>query len=380
MLESDEMINSIPLFKVHMPKKVDKPLLEVLHSGYIGQGSKVDEFEDRISKFIKNSNVVTVNAGTSALQLALRLANVGYGDEVITTPMTCTATNEPILATGAKIVWADVFPENGLIDPSSVEKKITKKTKAVVCVDWGGTVCDLDRLLKITRKNRIKLIEDAAHAFGSTYKSKPVGSIADFTCFSFQAIKHITTVDGGAVSTLNKSDYKRGKLLRWFGIDREAKVIGDSRIDVDIPEWGYKFHMNDVSAVIGITQMEFINEILSKHRENAKYYLGNIDSKYYGHPLTPWSQKSSFWLYTMVLPSQVERIEFAEFMKKNGVATSRVHGRNDLYKAFPKSKEKLKGVTYFYDREECIPVHWALTKREREKIVRLCNDFAKNHK
>jgi len=369
----------IPLFKVHMPKKVDKAVLDVLHSGYIGQGPKVEEFEKILAKFLKNPYVFTVNSGTSALQLALRLANVQAGDEVISTPMTCSATNEPILACGAKIVWADIFPESGLINPASVEKKITKKTKAVICVDWGGAVCDLGSLLRITRKHKIKLIEDGAHAFGSTYKGKKVGSIADFTCFSFQAIKHITTVDGGAVAVLQNSDYKRGKLLRWYGIDREAKVSGDSRVDVDIPEWGYKFHMNDVAAVIGITQMKEIGRILKRHRDNARFYSKNINKEYYCHPTTPWKQDSSFWLYTLVLPSASERANFTNFMNKNGVAVSRVHRRNDEYSGFPKSKEKLPGVTYFSDRETCIPVHWALTQAERRKIVKLCNEFAKQH-
>lgn len=372
------MINIIPLFKVNVSKKVDKPLLEVLHSGYIGQGPKVEEFEKILSRFLGNVNVLTVNSGTSAIHLALRLANVKEGDEVISTPMTCSATNEPIFALGAKIVWADIFPKNGLIDPSSVERKITKKTKAIICVDWGGTVCDLDSLMKIARKHNIKLIEDAAHAFGATYKGEKVGSIADFTCFSFQAIKHLTTVDGGVLTTRNKSDYKRGKLLRWYGIDREAKVIGDSRIDVDIPEWGYKFHMNDISATIGIAQMNDVSGILAKHRDNAKYFLKHINNNYYVHPVTPWKQSSSYWLYTLVLPSAEERKKFAKFMRENGVATSRVHRRNDAYSGFPKSKEELKGVSFFYDREECVPVHWALTSRERKKIVNLCNSFAKS--
>lgn len=369
----------IPLFKVNMTKKVDKPLLEVLHSGYIGQGPKVNEFEKKLSLFLSNPNVLTLNSGTSALQLALRLANVKSGDEVITTPMTCSATNEPILASGAKIIWADILPTTGLIDPLSIEKKITKKTKAIMCVDWGGLVCDLDALMKIARKHNIKLIEDAAHAFGATYKGKKVGSIADFTCFSLQAIKHITTVDGGLLTTKNKDDYLRGKLLRWYGIDREVKGLKDSRIDVDIPEWGYKFHMNDVTAVIGMVQMGEIGRILKRHRENALYFLRNIDNKYYHHPLVPWEQQSSFWLYTLVLPTSKERTEFAEFMNENGIATSRVHRRNDTYSGFPKSKEQLKGVTFFYDREECIPVHSGLTLADRKRIVRLCNDFAKNH-
>ena len=363
-----------------MPKAVDKPLLEVLHSGYIGQGPKVEEFEQKLSKLFDNPNVLTVNSGTSALHLALRLAGVKEGDEVITTPMTCSATNEPIFSFGAKIVWADVFAENGLLDPSSVEKKITKRTKAIICVDWGGTACDLDRLMKIANKHGIKLIEDAAHGVGSTYKGRKVGSIAHFTCFSFQAIKHITTVDGGALTLLSKQDYKRGKLLRWYGIDREAKVVGDSRINVDIPEWGYKFHMNDVAAVIGISQMKNIGDVLGKHRKNAKFYFKNIDRKYFKHPVTFWDQNSSFWLYTLVLPSSKERKLFSEFMSKNGVSTSRVHRRNDDYSGFPKSKSPLPGVSYFYDREVCVPVHWALTQGEVKKIAKLCNTFAKTAK
>lgn len=373
------MNTSIPLFKVHMPKDVDKPLLQILHSGYIGQGSQVELFESKLAKFLNTPNVLTVNSGTSALQLALRLANVGIGDEVITTPMTCSATNEPILATGAKIVWADVFPENGLIDPSSVEKKISKNTKAIMCVDWGGTVCDLDRLMEIAKKNHIKVIEDAAHGFGSTYKGKKVGTIADFTCFSFQAIKHITTVDGGLITTKNLSDYKRGKLLRWYGIDREAEIVGDSRIDIDIPEWGYKYHMNDVSATIGLTQMQHVERIVKKHQQNAKYYLENINNKFFHHPVTQWEQTSAFWIYTLVLPSPQARVEFAAFMKKNGVATSRVHRRNDEYSGFERSKDILCGLSYFYDREECVPVHWGLTEEEREKITKLCNSFAQNY-
>lgn len=182
---------------------------------------------------------------------------------------------------------------------------------------------------------------------------------------------------GGALTTLSKANYKRGKLLRWYGIDREAKVIGDSRIEVDIPEWGYKFHMNDISATIGLSQISKVGNILKKHRDNAKYYLKNIDNIFYQHPLTKWKQDSSFWLYTLVLPSAKTRSDFSEFMKKNGVSTSRVHRRNDDYSGFPKSRSSLDGVKYFYDREICIPVHWAITKKQREMIAKLCNEFAK---
>jgi len=134
-----------------MPKSIDKPLLEVLHSGFIGQGPKVEEFEEKLGVYFQNKNVITVNAGTSALQLALRLANVGYGDEVITTAMTCTATNMPILAAGAKIVWADVNPNTGLIDAKSIESKISNRTRAVIMVHFGGLPCDIDEINNIAK-------------------------------------------------------------------------------------------------------------------------------------------------------------------------------------------------------------------------------------
>jgi perosamine synthetase len=207
----------IPLFKVHMPKEVDKPLLEVLHSGYITQGEKVEQFEKKFADMMQYKHVVSVNSGTSALTLALRLAGVGYGDEVVTTPMTCTATNLPILSLGAKPVFADVDSETGLIDPASVLTKITKKTKAIMAVDWGGSPVDVRALMDIGRRYDLRVIVDAAHAIGTHHNGE-----ADFVCYSLQAIKHITTVDGGVLACKSPDAYHRGKVLRWFGIDREA--------------------------------------------------------------------------------------------------------------------------------------------------------------
>ncbi len=373
--EERKLPKTIPLFTVNMPTEVDKPLLEVLHSGYIGQGKKVEEFETALGNFLETKNVLTLNSGTSALQLALRLANVNPGDEVISTPMTCSATNEPILACGGKIVWADINPKNGLISPKDVERKVTPKTKAIVCVDWGGSVCDLDELMHLGDKYNLKIIEDAAHAFGAGYKGKMVGTIADFTCFSFQAIKHITTVDGGLLVTKNDKDYKRGKLLRWYGIDREA-TSKDSRIEQDISEWGYKFHMNDVAATIGLVQLGFIKAILEKHQNNAEFYHQTINHDFYTHPRTDWDQDSAFWLYTILLPTRDKRDRFRDFMAENMVMTSEVHSRNDIHATFREFVSDLPGVKYFSERHIAIPVHAKLTTKDRNRISVLSNEFA----
>ena len=364
----------IPLFKVAVSEDVDQALLETLHSGYITQGQKVEEFERLFSDFVENPFSVSVNSGTSALTLALRLSNVGFGDEVITTPMTCSATNLPILSLGATPVFADIDPKTGLIDVASVEKLITPKTKAVMCVDWGGMPCQLDDLLKICQKHSVKLVEDAAHAMGTEYKGKKVGSIADFTCFSLQAIKHLTTVDGGFITMQNKGDYERAKKLRWFGIARDANSK-DTRINEDITEWGYKFHMNDVTATLGIEQMKKLPFILGAYRANAMYYNRELNPDVYGKPDL---KGHAVWLYTITLPNKVARDKFKDYMLENKIQVSEVHRRNDEYSVFKPFKGKnLPGANAFSRTQISIPVHWGLTAKELVHITKTMDNFAR---
>jgi len=365
----------INLFKVHMPSSVDGPLLSTLHSGFITQGPKVEEFEGRVSAFLGTEHVVALNSGTSALTLALRLADIQPGDEVISTAMTCTATNLPVLNLGGTLLFADVDPISGNISSESIKKLITKKTKAILFVDWGGMPADLNEIMAIAKDHNIKVIEDAAHAFGAEYNGKKVGTIADFTCFSLQAIKHITTGDGGILTCKDAKDYERAKVLRWFGIDR-SKLGLDSRIDQDITEPGYKFHMNDLSATIGIAQMDYVDRIIHAHRKNAAFYDQYLD-KYYVRQSEGSDRSSAYWLYTVLLPSKKERDDFKVFAMKNFIQANQVHKRNDEYTVFKDVKsKKLAGVDYFADRMVCIPVHWDLSLDDLLKVVDVCNKFA----
>ena len=364
---------AIPLFKVHMPESVLESLAHTLLSGYIGQGPRVDEFEIQLARWFGNQNVLTLNSGTSALMLALRLAGVSFGDEVISTPMTCTATNVPIMAMGAKIVWADIDPLTGNIDPLDVERKITAKTKAIIAVHWGGYPCELDELNRVGRKYGVKIIEDAAHAFGATYQGRPIGSHSDFVCFSFQAIKHLTTVDGGALVCRNTNDYKRGKLLRWYGIDRETERK-DFRCEEDVKEFGYKFHMNDVNATIGLEQLKYVSDVLRRHRENAAYYRERFQGL---SGLTLLNYKSdregSYWLFTVRVHN---RLQFMEMMKDAGIVVSQVHARNDAHTMLAEFRRNLPGVDEFVDEQVSIPVGWWLTEKQRvyiaDMVARLC--------
>jgi perosamine synthetase len=367
----------IPLFKVHIPQSVIDPLRETLLSGFIGQGKKVDEFERKIGRFLGNDFSLTTNSGTSAIQLALRLANVGPGDKVITTPMSCSATMMPILAAGADIIWADIDPWTGNIDPQSVKDKMTMKTKAVICVHWGGYPCDLEELNYVTQVNGIPLIEDAAHAFGSTYKGSMVGAISPYTCFSFQAIKTITTVDGGCLSVLKKGDYERGKLIRWYGIDRE-QPRGDFRCELDIAEYGLKWHMNDVAATIGIEQMKFVWSLLEQTRANAEYFNEEFKNRNIKSvsPLRYDLQKrsSSYWLYTVRAEN---RNGFVAYLNSRGVMCSRVHQRNDIHSYARNYAVQLPGVDEFNEQQCSIPVGWWLTPDDRRSIMDLIEAWDK---
>ena len=357
---------NIPLFKVFMPESIMEPLRKVLFSGYIGEGPRVEEFERRLTPWFGNNNVLALNNGTAALQLALRLANVGYGDEIISTPMTCSATNEPILAMGARIVWADIDPWTADIDPADVARKITPKTKAIMCVHWGGYPCDLDELNAIAAKHKIKLIEDACHAFGSIYHGKPIGSHSDFVCFSFQAIKEMTTVDGGALVCKSRADRERGRLLRWYGIDRKAKRK-DLRCEADIVEYGYKFHMNDVTAVIGLEQLKHVGKTIERHRANAARYGETFKGLGAVRPLKYKNDRSSsHWLYTIRVKN---RPRFMEYMKAAGITVSQVHARNDTHTMFKEFKVDLPGTDEFSSEQISIPAGWWLTKKDLSYII-----------
>jgi dTDP-4-amino-4,6-dideoxygalactose transaminase len=351
-----------------MNDKVGPLVNSVLYSGWIGQGPKVVEFEKKLSYEFENSRVLALSAGTHGLSLALRLAGVGPGDEVITTPLTCTATNTPILMCGAKIVWADIKPNDLNIDCRSIESSITDRTKAIMVVHWGGYPCDMKEIYEIASDHDIRVIEDAAHAFGSVYKSGVIGNCAysDYSMMSFQAIKHLTTVDGGALFLRYEKDYERGKLLRWYGINRESPRK-DMRCEEDIHEWGYKYHMNDVCATIGLGNFDAAIENVMTARGNARYYNKELT----GCPgveviQTKQDRLSSYWIYTLLVE---DRTSFAHMMGTKGISVSRVHERNDKHTFTKEFRKELPGLESVIDKMICIPVGFWVSKEDREYIV-----------
>lgn len=358
------------LFKVHIP--VDKALEEikkVFESGFINEGVQVTELTEKLKSYLKTENLVLVNSCTSALTMALRLSNVTKDDEVISTSMTCVATNTPIDNLGAKIVWADVDPDNGMLSPDDVCEKITSKTKAVIAVAWAGTPPNLQKLSKICKEKNVKLILDAAHAFGASYKNLPLHHWCDFVCYSFQAIKHVTTGDGGALISKSEKDYKRSKSMKWFGLDRDiAKDASGNwkgqQWDVDIAEAGYKFNMNNLSAAIGLSQVEHFDKITKTHIRNAKLYKELFkEEKHVCSATIPEGSNSTFWVYTMKLKnSKITRDQLLKLLNEAGIHAGVVHVPNHKYSAFEIYNVDLPGVEEFSNNQFSLPCGWWLSE------------------
>jgi dTDP-4-amino-4,6-dideoxygalactose transaminase len=363
----------IPLFKVSMSSDVLEPVNKVLMSGYVGQGEQVEEFEKLLRNHFGVPFVNTLNSGTSAIQLAVRcLKTHNDHDEILTTPLTCTATNWAILANGVKLKWVDVDPETCNLDLTDLERKLTANTIGVMVVHWGGYPVDLDRLREIQNRFykqygfRFRIIEDCAHAWGSIYKGKLIGNHGHLCAFSFQAIKHFTTVDGGCLVSPNEADHKKVKLLRWYGIDREQKTK-DFRCESDIGTWGGKYHMNDVNATIGIHNYPHVHNIVNRHKSNAAFYNENL-KKIAGVTLLKNEEgfDSSYWIYTMKVK---RRDDFVDKMKEEGIMVSRVHERNDKHTCVAQYRSFLPSLDSLSKEMVCIPVGCWVTDEDREKIV-----------
>ena len=341
---------------------------EVLKSGFVSEGEMVRKFENGLTKKLGHVNPVAVNSGTSALHLSLAVANVGSGDEVILSAQTFVASGLAVLMTGATPIFADIQYETGNIDPESIKQEITDKTKAIMPVHWAGYPCDMDEINEIADNNNLVVIEDAAHALGATYNGKTIGSISDFTAFSFQAIKHLTTGDGGALCCLNENHYQEARNRRWFGIDRKGSqpsILGERLFDIE--EVGYKYHMNDLAAVLGLGNLEELPQRLKRIQEIASIYRKEL-AQVPGLRLLDYkdNRKSSYWLFTILVEN---RLDFINQMKASDIPVSVVHQRIDRFAVFGGKTTGLVNQEKFDENQISIPIHSNLTNEDIDNII-----------
>lgn len=361
------MLNPIPFFNTYIDPSAFSIVRKILESTFLSEGKITAEFEEKL-KHIGLSYPLCVNSGTSALHLALILAGVKEGDEVIIPAQTFISTGLAILYQHAKPVFADIDYTTGNIDPEMIKRKITNKTRAIIPVHWAGYPVDLDAITEIAKEYRLTVVEDAAHALGATYKGKPIGRISSFTCFSFQAIKHVTTGDGGAIACKKAVDQKRGKQLRWFGIDREKarpSILGERQYTLD--KIGYKYHMNDYESALGIANLSSFDKRLKRRRQMAQEYkrhLQNIP----GIRMFSYNpdRESSWWLFGMHVQ---KRNDFIRALKDRGISCSVVHQRIDKHPIFGGLQKDLVSQAKFDSTQIHLPIYERLTDEQIAHII-----------
>lgn len=384
-------IEEIPLFKVFMAPEAPDRVKSVLESGFITQGPVVEELEGTMKSYLQNEYVLTTNSATSATHIALHLLKPAHGawpglepgDEVLTTALTCTATNFPILANGLKIKWVDVDPKTANISISDLARKLTAKTKVITFVHWGGNPVDLDAVKEVQELAYSKygfrpvVIEDCAHAMGATWKGRPIGCTehGNICTFSLQAIKHLTSGDGGIICLPNFSLYERAKLLRWYGIDREKRNYQgkDFRLESDVKEYGFKMHMNDIAASIALSNFPYLEGNLEVIRSNAQFYMDNLQGLT-GVDLLQLKACaiSSHWVFSFFI---AQKEEFIMFMKSKGVVVSQVHARNDTHTVCAPFRTHLPNLDRVEKKFVSIPVGWWVKSEQREYIVHSIKEF-----
>jgi len=378
----------LSLFKVFMSPESSSMVGETLSSGMITQAGKVEEFENKLKEWFEYPYILTLNSATSGLTLAVRMLDLEPDEEILVSSLSCFATIVPVLANNHKIKWLDIDSNTCNIDLDDLKSKITEKTKALVFVHWAGSPLNMDKLEKIQQYTedkfgfRLKIIEDCAHSLGSEYNGKKLGTHGNTCIFSLQAIKHLTTGDGGLIFLPDEKSYERAKLLRWYGISREKKKKGikksDFRLENNISEWGYKFHMNDIAATIGLSNLPYMEQNLKNVRENAEYY-NTVFKDVEGVNLLEQTPKSisSYWIYTLKI---INKEGFIKYMKDKNIMVSQVHNRCDKHSCVSDFATQLPILDVLESKIISIPVHWGISIENRKYIAKCVIEWCEKNK
>ncbi|MDP4093169.1 MAG: UDP-4-amino-4,6-dideoxy-N-acetyl-beta-L-altrosamine transaminase [Bacillota bacterium] len=355
-----------------------KAVVEVLKSDYLTTGPKISEFEKKLTDYTGAKHCAAISNGTAALHAACFAAGIGIGDEVITSPITFAASANCALYVGAKPVFADIDPETYNIDPKDIERKITKRTKAIIPVHFTGQPCDMDAITDLAKKYGLIVIEDGAHALGAEYKGKKAGTISDMTTFSFHPVKHITTGEGGAILTNSREYYEKMIMFRSHGITRdEDKLTGNEGSWYYEQQFlGYNYRMTDIQAALGISQMDKLDGFLEKRRNYADTYnnaFKDIDEIVV--PFQMANTMSAWHLYIIQLKLEklrVGRKEIFNELKKRNIGVN-VHYIPVYYHPYYRKLGYDKGLCpnaeKLYDRMITLPLFPKMSIQDIEYVI-----------
>lgn len=384
----------IPYGHQCIDKKDIKEVVKVLKSDWITQGPKIREFENALCKYTGAKYAVAVSSGTAALHIACLAAGIRKGDEVITSPITFVASANCILYSGGKPVFADVQEDTINIDPEEIRKKINKKTKAIIPVHFAGHPCDLKEINELAQKDKLIIIEDAAHALGAEYGNSKIGSCkySDMTILSFHPVKHITTGEGGAILTNRKDLYGKLLMLRNHGITKEKSklVIRDSK---SIGEWyyemqnlGFNYRLTDMQSALGISQLKKLDRFIKRRREIVELYNREFaDSPYLFVPLERENVTSSYHLYTIKLKKGFvsRRKKIFSKLRENGIG-AQVHYipvyLQPYYQNLGYKKGLCPNAEEFYSAEITLPIFPLMKDYDVYRIVKTVDKIFDEYK
>lgn len=358
-------------------------MLDTLKSDWLSKGPKTKLFEEQFKEYVNSAYAVSVSSCTAGLHVALRSAGVKEGDEVITTPMTFVATCNAILYCGARPVLVDIYPDDLNICVEKIKSKITARTKAIIPVHFAGHPCEMDGIMDIAKEHGLIVIEDAAHAIGSEYRGKKIGSIGDMTVFSFYATKNITTGDGGMISTNNEEYAVKAGIFSFHGLSSDAwqRYAPQSKGVYETVELGYKYNMTDIQASIGIHQLKKVDRFIDIRQKYAHIY----DEELSGIPcisITKMKQyvKHSRHIYPIVLDIdklKISRNDFIEAMKKENIGCSvhfmAIHKHKYYREEIKIDSSDLSTASYVSDRVLSLPLYPKMTEKDVYDVIKAVN-------
>jgi dTDP-4-amino-4,6-dideoxygalactose transaminase len=365
----------VPLFKVHHETAMEEAALAVLRSGAIAAGPKVQEFSKAFGGLIGRPAVVTTNDMSNAIQIALRLSDVGLDDEVITSPFACMSTNAPIAAAGAKPAWAEVDPQTGSMDPSRLEKALSPRCKALILYHLAGYPGHVEEIRHFCERKGLALIEDCDNALLAEVGGRQVGTFGQFAIFSFYPNRQINASEGGALSCARFEDAERGIRLRRYGIDLPKFRTAEGEIDAacDIPEIGWAATFNHLCSAIGLAQIGGVAGRVQRARQNAAKLDELFASMHGVKSIKPLAGASpSYWVY---LVRTERRDELLSFLKTRGVGASKLHQLNNFYSGFGVRAPSLPGCDAFMGQVLALPCGWWVEDDDLRYIAETINRF-----
>jgi perosamine synthetase len=348
----------ISIYKPYMPENITAEIGEILYSGQLSFGKYGRMFETQLRNFIGCEYLLTVSSYNVAMQIILSTLDLNFGDEIIASPVSCLASNQPFATRGLKVIWADINPKSGTLCPEDVKAKITPNTKAIFHNHFCGFLGNIDEINSIGEAYGIPVIDDGIEAFGSKYKGKKLGNLdTDVTVFSFQTVRLPNTIDGGAIVFKDKKQYEKALLVRDYGIDRSMfrNEEGEINPECDIKLEGYGGLMSELNSFIGTKQMADIEKLLAKQNNNATNWDAKLANDNNIVPLRKTQDAApNYWVYGTLCQNKAATIK--EFKEKGYYATG-VHINNNIYSVF-NNKTALKGVNEFMNHFVAIPCGW----------------------